>query len=130
MLDSTVQALNSRFAGRALFAGDAGDGNALADTTTIYSGSVAVLAAWKSIFGDAAEELLAGNLPPERIAAMRSRLDRLNRLYRDVEAGDRYRLTYVPGEGTTLSYNGQPLGTIADPRGTGKTSASMGLSCH
>lgn len=63
-------------------------------------------------FGEAAEDLLARNLPPERIAALRDRLDRVNTLYRDVEAGDRYRLAYQPGQGTTLSYNGRELGTI------------------
>lgn len=63
-------------------------------------------------FGEAAEELLRQSHPPERIAALRTRLDRLNRLYRDIEAGDRYRLTYLPGNGTTLSHNGEKLGTI------------------
>jgi len=63
-------------------------------------------------FGEAADELLARTHPPERIEALRSRLDRLHRLYRDVKPGDRYRLTYTPGRGTTLSYNGEPLGTI------------------
>lgn len=63
-------------------------------------------------FGEAADELLARNLPPERLAALRSRLDRLHALYRDVEEGDRYRLTYSPGVGTTLTLNGETLGTI------------------
>ena len=63
-------------------------------------------------FGEAADELLEQNHPPERVAAIRERLDRLNTLYRDVKVGDRYRLTYVPGEGTTLSHNGKALGTI------------------
>ncbi len=63
-------------------------------------------------FGETADELLARNYPPERVAAIRDRLDQLNMLYRDVKAGDRYRLTYVPSEGTTLSHNGKALGTI------------------
>ena len=63
-------------------------------------------------FGDAADELLKRSLPPTRIAALRSRLDRLHGLYRDVEEGDRYRLTYSPGQGTTLALNGETLGTI------------------
>ncbi|MCA9504034.1 MAG: chalcone isomerase family protein [Myxococcales bacterium] len=63
-------------------------------------------------FGEAADELLARSLPAERVSALRERLDRLHALYRDVKAGDRYRLTYEPGRGTTLAYNGQPLGTI------------------
>jgi len=63
-------------------------------------------------FGEAAEELLVKSHPPERIAALRERLDRLNAIYRDVKVGDRYRLSYVPGNGTTLLYNGKALGTI------------------
>ena len=31
----------------------------------------------------------------------------------DVEPGDRYTLTYIPGEGTELALNGVPRGTIA-----------------
>jgi hypothetical protein len=63
-------------------------------------------------FGEAADELLTRTHPPERIAAMRERLDRLHALYKDVKVGDRYRLTYAPGTGMTLSHNGQDLGTI------------------
>ena len=62
--------------------------------------------------GQAADDLLARSHPPEHIARLRERLDALHALYRDVEEGDRYRLTYVPGVGTTLALNGQPLGTI------------------
>ena len=42
-LESIVSALNARFAGRAVFAGDSGDGNAVADASTIFSASVTVL---------------------------------------------------------------------------------------
>lgn len=63
-------------------------------------------------FGDAAEEILVGTHPPEYIAVLRGRLDKLNALYRDVKVGDRYRLTYQPDRGLTLSYNGKDLGTI------------------
>lgn len=63
-------------------------------------------------FGEAADELLAENLPAERIAELRPRLDRLNALYQDVKEGDRYRLTYTPGEGTSVALNGKTLGTI------------------
>ncbi len=65
-----------------------------------------------SFFGEAADDLLAKNLPPERLASLRARLDRLNAMYKDVDVGDRYRLTYVPGEGTTVRLNGESLGTI------------------
>lgn len=45
-------------------------------------------------------------------ARLRARLERLNRLYRDVSPGDRYALTYTPDGGTELSWNGRPLGRI------------------
>ena len=32
--------------------------------------------------------------------------------YRDVQPGDRYSLTYIPGRGTELALNGQPIGMI------------------
>ena len=65
-----------------------------------------------NLFGEAAEELLERNHPPEKIATLRKRLDDLNALYVDVNEGDRYRLTYQPGVGTSLAYNGEVLGTI------------------
>lgn len=45
----------------------------------------------------------------------RSQIDRLNALYQDVRPGDRYALTYLPGRGTELALNGEPLGTIEGP---------------
>lgn len=63
-------------------------------------------------FGEAADDILSRSLPPERLSALRSRLDRLHALYRDVDEGDRYRLTYSPGVGTSLALNGEVLGTI------------------
>jgi hypothetical protein len=44
--------------------------------------------------------------------SLRDRLDRIDRAYQDVRPGDRYALTYVPGRGTELSYNGKPLTVI------------------
>jgi hypothetical protein len=43
---------------------------------------------------------------------LKPQIDALNALYRDVAPGDRYALTYVPGSGTTLSWNGRALGTV------------------
>jgi len=63
-------------------------------------------------FGKGAEAVLERNNSPEELARLRSRIDKLNAVYRDVKPGDRYALTYVPGQGTELSYNGQPLITI------------------
>lgn len=64
-------------------------------------------------FGPAGEEVLARNVPPETIAALKQPLAEIARLYVDVKAGDRYSLTYIPGGGTELARNGKPLGTVA-----------------
>jgi hypothetical protein len=58
------------------------------------------------------EVLLARNLSPEKLAAVRPQIDAMSALYRDVRAGDRCSLTYVPGAGTTLALNGQTLGAV------------------
>jgi len=42
-------------------------------------------------------------------AALRDRIERLNARYEDVERGDRYALTYLPGVGTELAKNGRRL---------------------
>jgi hypothetical protein len=63
-------------------------------------------------FGKAAEDILARQHPPAELAPLRERLDRMARAYRDVERGDRYALSYAPGAGTTLAWNGEPLVTI------------------
>lgn len=63
-------------------------------------------------FGPAGEKILARNFPEEQLAPLRERLERIRAAYRDVKPGDRYALTYRPGVGTELSYNGQPLATI------------------
>jgi hypothetical protein len=63
-------------------------------------------------FGKAADELLARNFPAEVLAPLRERLDRLHAAYVDVRPGDRYALTYLPGQGTELAYNGRRLALI------------------
>ena len=63
-------------------------------------------------FGKSAEPYLEKNVPPAELARLKLRIEQINRLYRDVTEGDRYALTYSPGQGTTLSMNGEPLGTI------------------
>ena len=50
---------------------------------------------------------------PEQAAALRDEIAAFNRLYRDVEPGDRYSLTYLPGSGTELALNGEALGSVA-----------------
>lgn len=63
-------------------------------------------------FVESSQDHLQSTLPEQRLTDLQSRLDELYRLFRDVEKGDRYALTYEPGVGTTLSLNGKPLGTI------------------
>ena len=63
-------------------------------------------------FAKAGDQYIARNVDAATLLRLRPRLDQLNALYRDVEPGDRYSLTYVPGQGTELSLNGKPLGRI------------------
>lgn len=66
-------------------------------------------------FGKAGEKILARNVDDAMMERLRGRLDRIERAYRDIRPGDRYALTYVPGRGTELSYNGKPLTVIEGP---------------
>jgi len=63
-------------------------------------------------FGKGAEPTLERNQTPAELAILRSRIDRINSIYRDVKPGDRYALTYLPGRGTELALNGTPLAVI------------------
>lgn len=65
-----------------------------------------------SDIGKAGDQILAQNVDPRTFEALRPRLDQINAWYRDVKPGDRYSLTYVPGAGTELALNGNPLGVI------------------
>jgi hypothetical protein len=60
----------------------------------------------------ATEAGIAANTNPETAARLRSRIDQLNALYDDVQAGDRYALTYIPRVGTERSLNGTRKGLI------------------
>lgn len=61
--------------------------------------------------GKAADAILAENFSAEALAPLRARIARFHSAYRDVKPGDRYSLTYIPGEGTTLALNGRALAT-------------------
>ena len=63
-------------------------------------------------FGPATYKGLAKNLDAAEIERLRPRIDYHNSLYVDVQPGDRYALTYLPGVGTELALNGQPMGVI------------------
>jgi hypothetical protein len=64
-------------------------------------------------FAKATTSSISRNLSLTTFQRLKPKIEEFNTLYRDVKAGDRYALTYVPGKGTTLSWNGQPLGTVA-----------------
>lgn len=63
-------------------------------------------------FAKATRKKMADNVTPAEMQRLSERLERFNALYRDVQPGDRYALTYLPGQGTTLALNGQRLGVI------------------
>ena len=52
------------------------------------------------------------NAGPARFQKIGAQVDQFLALYRSVEPGDRYALTYVPGVGTELALNGKPLGNV------------------
>lgn len=63
-------------------------------------------------FGPAADKLMARNFPAESLAPLRERIERLHAAYVDVKPGDRYALSYVPGQGTELTLNGRRLALV------------------
>ena len=66
-------------------------------------------------FADATREKIRESVSSETFQRLLPKIESLNRLYRDVEPGDRYALTYIPGTGTRLTYNAETLGTIEGP---------------
>ena len=53
------------------------------------------------------------NVDAQSWERIRADVDRFNALYVDVEPGDRYQLTYLPGMGTEIALNGVRRGHIA-----------------
>ena len=66
-------------------------------------------------FVTATTSTIGANTDAATLAALRPRLERFNQLYVDVQPGDRYAITYLPGVGTELSLNGQPRGVVEGP---------------
>ncbi len=52
------------------------------------------------------------NSTPEEYKNIKSRVDEMDKHFVNLKPGDRYALTYIPGVGTTFSYNGTVVGTI------------------
>lgn len=63
-------------------------------------------------FGEATTIKIKESVSKEVYDRLAPKINQLNQMYTDVNSGDRYALTYIPGKGTTLSYNTLPLGTI------------------
>jgi hypothetical protein len=63
-------------------------------------------------FGPATYKGLSKNLDATEIERLRPQIDYHNSLYVDVQPGDRYALTYIPGVGTELALNGRSMGVI------------------
>jgi hypothetical protein len=63
-------------------------------------------------FSKATVEGISRNTDRGTFQRLHHRIERLNALYKDIEPGDRYALTYVPGVGTELAHNGRRLGVI------------------
>ncbi|UCD31112.1 MAG: chalcone isomerase family protein [Desulfobacterales bacterium] len=63
-------------------------------------------------FGITTNKVIAKNTDSQTLQSIRPQIDYHNSLYEDVQPGDRYSLTYVPGKGTTLALNGKSKGII------------------
>lgn len=63
-------------------------------------------------FATAAWDTLSKAFSTKVLDRNRPAIDKLHGIYEDVEKGDRYRLVYLPGKGTTLYLNGKTLGTV------------------
>jgi len=63
-------------------------------------------------FGVSTNKLIAKNTDSLTLEKIRPQIDYHNSLYEDVQPGDRYSLTYIPGKGTELALNGKTKGII------------------
>jgi hypothetical protein len=63
-------------------------------------------------FGLVTNKKISENVDSQTFERLRPRIEYHNSLYQDVQPGDRYALTYIPGKGTELALNGEPQGVI------------------
>ena len=64
-------------------------------------------------FAEATIEGISRNVDAETLEGLQSSIAEFNTFYEDIEPGDRYSLTYLPGRGTELGKNGRPMGVVA-----------------
>jgi hypothetical protein len=60
-------------------------------------------------FGSVTKRMIKSNVTPAELERLLPKINMLISAYRDVEPGDRYSLTYIPGYGTRLTLNGETL---------------------
>ncbi len=63
-------------------------------------------------FADATHEGIKRNVSARKYKQVYDRIERFNTFYRNVQPGNRYSLSYIPGKGTSLALNGVELGTV------------------
>lgn len=61
---------------------------------------------------EAGDVALRASVDPATLESLQDRIDQINSLYQDVGKGDTYAITYIPGEGTELAFNGERKGII------------------
>ncbi len=57
-------------------------------------------------------EGFSGNVPADRLASLKSRLNTFNNMFSDLHAGDVVLLDYMPGQGTRVTIRGEDRGLI------------------
>lgn len=70
----------------------------------------------REILVEAANTVLARQLPTRLLEALAPELEALHAAYRDVEPGDQYTLVYSPGDGGRLMLNDEEVFRIEDNR--------------
>ena len=63
-------------------------------------------------FGLVTHKKISENVDPQAYERLRPRIEHHNTMYQDVQPGDRYSLTYIPGKGTELALNGVSKGVV------------------
>ena len=58
-------------------------------------------------------QLMAQNIGEEKAKSLTRELEAFNELYRDVKAGQRYTLTFLPGKGLEMALDEKVLGLVA-----------------
>jgi hypothetical protein len=65
-----------------------------------------------SDFTESTRIMIEKNVSSDQLKNIAPQLKQMNALYKDVQPGDRYAATYMPGMGTELALNGKPLGIV------------------